>query len=419
MRRIGFSWAVRPVCVVLFAPFLCLQLAWAQASKPPLTLDAAMGLAMQAHPDLRAAKLERDAAQGASQQAGAWLNPELSALMEDTRRDSRTTTLQLNQTIELGGKRAARVNVAQWAQKQAGTDLAARQAQIKAQLTTAFYGLAVAQEQLRLADELAHLAARTREATAKRVAAGKVSPVEEVKAKVAEAQARAVSAGLASDRRAARQQLAMALGDPAVLFDQVDARIGQLPTPATWAQLEARMADAPALSRAQQEIQRRSALSDIERAKGIPDVTLSLGVKRDEQLQRKQPIIGISLVLPLFDRNKGALLEASRREDKARAEQEALTAMLKTQVTEAFEQLNTALAQAQTLRQDVLPGARQALEVATKGYEMGKFNFLDMLDAQRTLFETETQALAATAQAFRADARLLELLGDTPTLKRD
>jgi len=106
------------------------------------------------------------------------------------------------------------------------------------------------------------------------------------------------------------------------------------------------------------------------------------------------------------------LQEASRREDKAQAEWAALQATLSAQVMEAFEQLSSALAMAQTLRDDVLPGARQALDATTKGYEAGKFGFMDVLDAQRTLFEAETQALTTTAQAFRADARLLELLGD-------
>lgn len=423
MRQIGFIRAACRACVALAASCL-VSLAWSQTNSaaaplpPALSLTAALDWALQHHPDLRAAALERDAAEGATRQAGALPNPELSTLLEDTRHETRTTTIQLNQPIELGGKRSARVKAAEWAQRQADTDQTLRQAQIKAQVRTAFYGLAVASEKVRLARELEQLATHAREAAARRVAAGKVSPVEEVKAKVAEAQARASTATTQSEWRTARQQLLAALGGGTAPVDTLDARIDQLPTLPAWPQIEERLARSPWLSRAQQEIQRREALSELERAKAIPDLTVNLGVKRDQQLGRDQPIVGVSFVLPLFDGNQGGLLEASRREDKARAEQEALLGTLRSQVTEAFEQLSASLAQAHALRDDVLPGARQALSSATKGYEMGKFNFIDVLDAQRTLFDAETQALAATAQAFRADARLLELLGDS-TVTRD
>src|SRR5690606_23571251 len=144
--------------------------------------------ALAQHPDLRATVLEREAAQGATQQTGAWRNPELSALLEDNRQATRTTTIQLNQAIELGGKRSARVSAAQAAQGQADTDVAARKAQVRSQVMAAFHGAAVAQERVRLAQELGRLSTQAREAASKRVVAGKVSPVEGLKAQVAEAQ---------------------------------------------------------------------------------------------------------------------------------------------------------------------------------------------------------------------------------------
>lgn len=411
MRRFDVSRAVRTACVALCAP-LMFQAAWAQS----LSLDAALTTALASHPDLRASMLEREASEGATQQAGAWQNPELSTLVEDTRQATRTTTIQLNQPIELGGKRLARVNAARAAQSQADLDVAARRAQVRSQVMAAFYGVAVAQERVRLSQELGGLASQAREAASKRVLAGKVSPVEELKAQVAEAQALSASAVAQSEWRAAVSQLRQALGDPNAKFERVEVDIGRLPAAGQWEPLSQRLEASPAIARAQQEIARRQALSDLERARRIPDMTLTLGAKRDQQLGRDQPIVGVSLVLPLFDRNQGAILEASRREDKARAEFDALRASLEAQVVQALSQLTSALTQAQTLRDKVLPGARQAFAASTKGYELGKFGFLDVLDAQRTLFDVETQALSAAAQAYQADARLLELLGEpTPT----
>jgi len=413
MRRCHVFKMTRTACVALCVS-LMFQVAWAQS----LSLNAALATALAHHPDLRASMLEREASEGAIQQAGAWQNPELSMLVEDAGQATRTTTLQLNQPIELGGKRTARISAARAAQGQAALDVAVKRAQISAQVMAAFHGVAVTQERVRLSAELARLSSQAREIAAKRVLAGKVSPVEELKAQVAEAQAISANAVAQNELRGALSQLHQALGDPTVQFERVDVDLGRLPASARWASLAQQLDASPLIARAQQDISHRQALSDLAQARRMPDLTLTLGNKRDQQLGRDQAIVGVSVVLPLFDRNQGAILEASRREDKARAEFDALRASVEAQAMQALSQLNAALAQAQTLRQKVLPAARQAFASSAKGYELGKFGFLDVLDAQRTLFEAETQALSAAAQAYQADAHLLELLGES-TLRKD
>ncbi|NMG32522.1 cobalt-zinc-cadmium resistance protein, partial [Aromatoleum evansii] len=62
-----------------------------------LSLRQAIELAFTHNPDLAAAALEVNANEGVRQQAGAYPNPEISYLQEDTQRATRTATLQLNQ----------------------------------------------------------------------------------------------------------------------------------------------------------------------------------------------------------------------------------------------------------------------------------------------------------------------------------
>ncbi len=411
MRRFVMPWSARMVCAALFVPFM-----FQEIGAQSLSLKVALDTALAHHPDLRASMLEREASEGATQQASAWQNPEFSTLVEDAGQGTRTTTILLNQPIELGGKRAARISAARVAQGQAELDVAFKRGQVRSQMVAAFHDVAVLQERVRLSDELVRLSSQAREAAAKRVQAGKVSPVEALKAQVAEAQALSACTVTRAEWRAKLAQLRQALGDPTVKFERVDADIWQLPSPGLWEPLHVRIEASLAIARAQQEISRRQALSDLERARRIPDLTVSLGAKRDQQLSHDQPIVGVSLVLPLFDRHQGAILEAIRREDKAKAELDALRANLEAQAVQALAHLNAALTQAQTLREQVLPAARLAFAASTKGYELGKFGFLDVLDAQRTLFDAETQALSAVGQAHQADARLLELLGEpTPT----
>ena len=413
---------------------LCLILsgvhpAWAQSPsvpdlvRPPvpamelassLTLQEALALALSGNPDLAVAAREVEATQAAVLQGSARPNPELSAQIEDTRAATRTTTIQINQPIELGGKRSARIEAAERERDIAAADLRTRRAEVRALVVAAFHAVLAAQERVRLSTDSSDLARRASEAAAKRVQAGKVSPVEETKARVAEAGARLEAVQAQSELRSARQSLAATWGNPVPRFERAQASGAgaELPPLPTAEALAARATASPALARAQIEVQRRQALTGVERARRVPDLTLSLGVKRDAELGRSQAILGLSIPLPVFDSNRGGLLEALRREDKARDELAAAQVRLRVEALQARERLAATHAEAQMLRGDVLPGAQSAYDAAVKGFELGKFDFLDVLDAQRTLFQARSQHLRALAEAQRAAAEIDRLLGD-------
>ena len=395
------------------------------AAAPGLTLRAALAQALALSPELAVARREFEATEGAVLQGAARPNPELSWLVEDTRAATRTTTVQLTQPIEWGGQRAARIGAAQRGRDIAAAQWAAARTDLRATVVVAFHEVLLAQAQFQLAGDAAELARRGTDAATKRVAAGKISPVEETRARVAEASVRLEAAQAGADLRLARQRLAATWGDATPRFDRVEATgagagavasagdgaADALVVP-TLDALALRLAASPSLRRARLELQRRAALSDLERARQTPDLTVSLGVKRDAQLGRQQAVIGVSMPLPLFDRNHGNVLEALRREDKARDELAVAENQLKTALMQAWGRLDSVVALVNTLRDDVLPGARSAYAAASRGFELGKFSLLDVLDAQRTLFQAQAQQLRARGDAQRARVDIDRLLGD-------
>ena len=380
----------------------------------PLTLAQAVELALAANADLAVAAREVEATQAALVQGHARPNPELSAQVEDLRTATRTTTLLLNQPIEMGGKRAARIDAAQRELDIAVADVRTRRAELRGAVVVAFHAVLAAQERVKLSADSSDLARRASEAAAKRVQAGKVSPVEETKARVAEAGARLEAAQAQSELRAARQGLAATWGNLAPRFERAeDSGVALEPPPLPPAEsIAARVVASPALARARIEVQRRQARAEIERGKGVPDLTVSVGVKRDNEAGRTQAIVGLAVPLPLFDTNRGGLQEALRREDKARDEFAAAQLRLHGEALQAHERLAALRTEAQLLHTDVLPGAQSAFDAAVKGFELGKFGFLDVLDAQRTLFEARSRHLRALAEAQRAAADIDRLLGD-------
>lgn len=377
-----------------------------------MTLRAAEDLALVSNPDLAVATRELEATEGAVIQGAARPNPQLGFLLEDTRKATRTTTLQLDQPIELGGKRTARLDAAERGRDIAVVELDLRRAEVRALVAANFFDVLSAQERVQLAKDVANLAKRATEVAAKRVASGKVPPLEETKARVAEANVRIDLSLAQSELRTARQQLAATWGNPAPRFERVEGRLEPLPSLPSSESINARIADSPHLKRAKIEIQRRKSLADLERAKRTPDLTVSLGAIRSEELGRNQLLLGVSIPIPVWDSNRGNQLEALKRTDKARDELAATQIRLTSDVRQAYERLRAARNEVETLQRDVLPGAQSAYDVAIRGFELGKFNFLDVLDAQRTLFQAKSQHLRALSDAHRVRADMDRLLGN-------
>ncbi|WP_141213242.1 TolC family protein [Janthinobacterium sp. PC23-8] len=399
-------------CLLLGIAAPAPALAEAQREAPgPLTLPAALQLAEAGNPTLSAARHELAAQGGALQQAQALPNPELQTVLEDTRRASRSTTVQLNQLIELGGKRGARAAVALRGQDLAQAALALQAADTRAQVTTAFADVLAAQEGLRLADSAQALAARASDITARRVAAGKASPVEATRAKVLEASVRLEGNLARSNLSQARQRLAALWGAWAPRFTEAEGRLDVLPPLPSPAELAARLDASPAVRQARSHLAQRQAMLDVERRRATPDVTLSIGMKRSEELGRNQAIFGLALPLPLFDRNAGNQLDALRRSDQAGDELAAAQVQLQSALAQAGARLATARLDAESLQNEIVPGAQSAYDAASKGFEFGKFAFLDVLDAQRTLLQAKNQTLRALTEAHHAAAELERLLG--------
>lgn len=400
-----------------------------QASIPtpvivPLTLAQAVERALANHPGLRSAEREIEAAEGAVEQGSALPNPSLSYEMEDTRKETRTNTVMLSQPLELGGKRSARISAAERGRDVAQAQLAAKRAEVRAQTQDAWREVLAAQEGLRLAEEATQLAQRARQAAARRVQAGSASPQEETKARLEELSARLAQAQAESALASARNRLAALWGQPQADFARVDGRLDDLPGVPTIDALLGRLDETPAMRVASHEAARSQALADVERSRRYPDVTLGVGVKRDNELGRNQTILGISLPLPLFDSNRGNVRETLARSAQAQDALQATRNSLASELLQARNRLTASRLEADGLAREVVPAAQNALEVTTRGYELGKFGFIDLLDAQRSLSQMKTQQLRAWLDTHKAASEIARLLGDaadsltTPTSAR-
>lgn len=380
----------------------------------PLTLAQAQALAAEHHPALAAAAREVDAGDGALRQAAARPNPAFTTQVEDLRPDQRTTTATLDIPLELGGKRAARVLAAERARDVARAELAARRAEVAARVAADFHAVLAAQQRVVLARDSVALVRCVADATARRVAAGKLSPVDEARARVELAQAELDAGEAGADLDAARLALAAQLGQATPQFDTLDGDAGAAPSRPTQGDWLAALDTSPALAPARHEAERRRAAIAVERSKATPDLTLSIGARRANDLGRTQAVIGFSLPLPLSDRNQGGVQEATARAAQADDTLLATRLALSTELQQAGARLAHARQSLQALQATVLPAAEAALDAARRGFEAGKRGLLDVLDAQRALIQARQRQLQHLAAAHQAAAVIDRILPDTP-----
>jgi cobalt-zinc-cadmium efflux system outer membrane protein len=170
-------------------------------------------MALATSPELRSAAQSVAIAEGALVQAGLFPNPEISLLREGMSSTSgRTDTYQLSQAIELGGKRGARIKLADQDRAIALGDVTVGKADLRADVIAAYLEAITAQEHVTLAKESLSLAGSATNAASRRVAAGKISPLEKTRSSVAEAGARLELSQALADAALSKRRLAALWG---------------------------------------------------------------------------------------------------------------------------------------------------------------------------------------------------------------
>ena len=384
----------------------------------PITLRRALALSLMRSPELAGASWDVRAAEARRLQASLPPNPELSADVENFGGQgsmrgfqAAETTLALGQLIELGDKRMKRTRLAALERDLAGWDYEARRIDVYAETTRAFVDLLAAQQKVTLAEELARMSQQVFDTANERVTSGKSAPLEKHKAKVSLGTSKLELEQARRQVDASRTRLAATWGGTQPRFTQAEGEFAVVASIPTAEQLAGLIAQNPDIARWKTEMEQRQAALAVEKAKAIPDVTVSGGIKHLEETGDTGFVAGISIPLTIFDRNQGGIRESMYKLAKAIDERRAAEAKAHSSLADAYQLLASAFTEIGILKNDVLPAAQEAFDAANEGYRGGKFAYLDVLDAQRTLFELKGKYIESLAAYHRAAADVERLVG--------
>jgi cobalt-zinc-cadmium efflux system outer membrane protein len=383
-----------------------------------ITLRDAVAFALINNPELRAFSLDIRSAEARKLQAGLLPNPDIDIEVEEvggtgerTGFDASETTIQIGQLVELADKRSKRTHLADIEKDLAELDFKSKRLDVMSDVAKAFIDVLAAQEQLSLSKELVDLSEKAYSTVAERVKAGQDSPIEETKAKIALSNTRIEFDKAGKRLVSARHQLAATWGSSNPAFEKVTGGLYDTSPAPSLEELTGQILQNPDITRWQTEKEKSRAALELEKAKATSDITLGGGLQYFGEGDDSAFVLGLSIPFPLFDRNQGNIQQSMYMLEKTEEQRKGIEANLKAALAEASTKLSSSFSETNIIQSDVLPLAKSAFDAASQGYRQGKFEYLVVLDAQRTFFEVRARYIEALAGYHKARADVERLIG--------
>lgn len=375
-----------------------------------LTLEGAIAKALEQSPRLQAFGSGVAAAKGEYRQSGALPNPELSVQAENIAGDgqykdfaSAEVTYGISQELEIGGQRSARRSIAGKGLEITTLEYQAAALDVIRDVTAAYADAVAADEAVRLASEQKALAGDVLKSVSARVGAAAAPLIQKSRAEV-ELSTTAIALDTATrERDIAHKNLATVMGEEqaAITLDSTAFYTVVKPDATNTAE---RLSSNPNLQKLNASLEQSRARLELESASAIPNPRLNVGVRDFRDSGSQAFIVGVSLPIPVLNANRGNIEKARHEVSRTEQENRSSVLALNAELHRAEQEMESAYLRAETLKKNVLPAASKAFQLAREGYGLGRFPYLEVLDAQRSLFGVKQQHITALKEFHTAKA---------------
>ncbi len=377
-------------------------------AKKVLSLSEAIILGLKNNPGLKFKKLEINAFQALALQAGLYPNPEISFEAENFLGsgdfkgfNSSENTFSITQDFVLGGRLTKSQKLQIINSNIAGWELEKERIKLISEIRKSFTRISSLQRQNDLNKKLLRISRDFIVNLERRIKAGKVSPAESSRASLIttslEIQIQNTKMRLSSEITL----LKALIGKPKLNISSVENicylkyNIPQLDQLATF------IFQSPTLARFKTEMERVKTAIELEKSKVIPDLSLSLGYRRINETKDNVMVFSLSLPIPIFDNNRGNIQEAMVRKDQIKFNFNKTLYETRARLEFLYNNIQAYETMLQKLEKESIPQAQNAYRIINEGNLVGRFTILDVLDAQRSLFQLESQYVSAVAEYNR------------------
>jgi outer membrane protein, heavy metal efflux system len=388
------------------------------AAIAPLTLAELEQRALAQHPAIAEAAARIDAAKGRAMQAGTLPNPTIGYAGDEISGGAINRGGEhgffVQQTIPLGGKLALGRDLFTREAEAAQAATEAERQRVLTAVRRAYRAVLIAEQRVTVRDRLAQLATETVQIAAQLFNTGVADKPDTLSAEIEAQRAQLALVEAQNARARVWRELGWLVGDPAFAPQPLAGSADDpLPDLAQQATLSRILKESPEIEAARLDTARADAAVARAKREAAPDLVLRAGPRYNrELLERDLKPVGweasfeVGVTVPLFNRNKGGIAEASADLARSMATVQQTQYAAATRVASAYEQYDTARRMVDIYRREILPRADQAYTMYRRSYEEMAAAYPQVLAAQRTLFQSQDQYLDALERAWDAAVTL-------------
>lgn len=414
---------------ILFAFFVCTTSADTRFAKPfqavevvdlvesdkpivkALDLAAAIHIAEINSPNLHEAFQEIEAARGRAKQSGLLTNPEFQSGANQLGGSDSQYFAQLSQEIVTKGKLKLDRAAACQEVRQAELKFVKTRFDLLTAVRQNFYVALAAQRRIEVLDKMAAVARKSSDTGDKLRRAGMGSAADVVLLEIELERANVGTENARTQMTAAKKQLAAVLGTPGVEIAAVQGDLfGNIPSVATHGNREGMLAANSQVQGAEVDIERNRLLLRRAQVQPFPNVTVQAGYMRQLNDPHNLAILQFGLPIPVWNRNEGNIRAARANIEKSVATLGRTENELSALLAATVGKLEAAQQQVERYRNSILPKAQKSVELTQRSFDVGQFDFLRVLQAQKALVETELSYVAALESQWYAAADLANLM---------
>lgn len=402
---------------------LCLSVSAQNGTKSfsnTLSLRDAIAATLEHNPQLTSFTFRNEAATGEVQTAR--LKPALrfSGELENAagngefkRAQSAELTLALSSVIELGDKRDARVGVATERQQQLAVQKEITELDLLAEVTRRFIDVAEAQEQLALQKSTLALVKESTNAIKRRVEVGNTPDAEFARAQANQSRMMVELRKAESNLNAAKIKLVALWGETTPTFASVNANLLNLGEARPLKDLLAGLDQNPDIQFFASEARLRDAELRLAMSQRKADIEWSAGIRRLQATKDSAFVVGISVPLSNSNRAAGEIATAQANQRITDNERDVTLLKLRAQLVGLYQEREAALFEVESLRNDVIPQLKKAVEGTRFAFDKGRYGYLELSSAQHELLEAQAALIEAAAHAHQLRAEIERLSGST------
>jgi len=389
--------------------------------------------ALNSNTELAATRLDIERGRARLRQAGLRPNPTVDFEQTTGRFTNspgeRETSIGFALPLEFGGKRQRRIDLARLELQAAEAEVADRERRLANEVRAAYAESLAALRELQITEELSNVDVQTVRIVEVRVTEGDAAPLEQNLLRVEIDRLRARRALVEGRLQAALLKLKSITGIPASealqLREELTAPVFAQPPDSIEAAVDIALRARPDLKLARLNEDAARAGLRLARAQATPDVTAFSKYTTNRSIFDNTPIgvlsdkdrllsFGVSISIPVFNRNQGAKAEATLAISQAERRREFTEQLVRAEVQSAYQRYEASRSAIATYEQGVIERSRQNIRTIRGAYEVGAFRVTELLSEQRRFVDFQREFTEALTEYYRALADLQSALGTKP-----